>query len=282
MRKQLLYAPRVQGDLGLGLEPSRVRGTVKDWARIDTPGGKLPGGVDQDFYEQSETSNFRIGTRRVQDERVFRYMKAGANAIGRPMWGCQNMNIYNNDNLQDTWEGSSTGTQDIGDLTITIADTIHGLNHFAGGWVTAFYAINTRIYRIRASTATAGGVVVLTLWDPIREAMSATFMTVHPSIYTKVERVHGGGDTHAATVCVSPIPVTANWHFWGQTWGPCYCTPSGVAPGTGAYERMLQFNYDGSVSLHGAFGAGSYAQFAGYLLEVTQSGDCFFELMIRP
>lgn len=284
MRKTILYGARIQGDLDLGLEPTRTRGTVKDWSRIDTPGGLLPGGSDQDFYEESATQNFRIGTRRVQDERVFRYMKASSNGIARPNWGCQNMNIYKDDNLQDTWEGSMTGTASIGDVTITIADTNtnHGADHFAGGWVTAFYAVNTRIYRIRSSTASDGATVTLTLWDPIREAMSATFMTVHPSIYTKVERVHGGGSTTAATVCVSPIPVTGSYYFWGQTWGPCYCTPSGAAPGTGAYERLLSFNYDGSVVLTPAFAAGSYRQLAGYLLEYTQSGDNFFCLMIAP
>ena len=39
---------------------------------------QLAAGVDQNIHEQSVTPNFDIGTRLVQDDRVFRYSKAGA------------------------------------------------------------------------------------------------------------------------------------------------------------------------------------------------------------
>jgi len=41
--KSKIYAPRIIGDLDLGLENARVAGGERQWAEIFTPGGKLPG-----------------------------------------------------------------------------------------------------------------------------------------------------------------------------------------------------------------------------------------------
>lgn len=285
MRRNTLYAPRIQGDLDLGREPSRIRGSVKDWARADFPGGHIDGQPEQEVWEEDSTLNYEIGSRRVQDERTYHYCKADANGIARPFWGAQNFNHYLSDGSGDCFEGNSTGDQVQYSTTLVIPDTTaaHGLNHFAGGWAVIFWAINIQVARIRASTAQAGGSVTLYLWDPLFYATSATFCTVHPSIYSKCSRVHGGGDTQAATVCVPNIPVTANYYFWGQTWGPCFAVATPAYPGTNAYERSVSWNYDGSISLTAQFGAASYRQIAGYLLpQISVDGDQFFMLTITP
>lgn len=287
--KTTIYAPRISGDLDLGLETSRPRGTVKAWAHIDSPGGRLPGGSKQDIYEQSLTQNYHIGTRRVQDERVFRYCKASTLGCQRTYLGAQSTHIFKNDGTKDYWEGTVSGAQDAGSYTVVILDTNsnHIADFFAGGW---FYVRSSSAamqwYRIRKSTA-GGTSVTLTLWDPLvyATANGVACMLV-PSIYSSVERVHGGGSPTAATVCMPIIVVTASWYFWGQTWGPCGGTPSEAVPGTGSYERTLVFNYDGSIKLISAPAAGLYHQIAGYLLINPQdnptAAPVFFMLTISP
>jgi len=285
VRKNILYASRLEGDLSLGVEPTRVRGTVKDWARMDFPGGRIAGQSEQESYEESVTQKYDIGTRRVQDERTFHYCKASANGCERAYWGAQNYNHYLSDGTADCFEGNSTGNQIIGSVTLVIPDTntAHTLDFFAGGWVVLFHAIQTQMARIRSSTASDGATVTLTLWDPLAIATTATFCTVHPSIYSKVERVHGAGDSKAATVCVPIIPITASYYFWGLTYGPCFAVATPAYPGTNAYERTVSWNYDGSISLTPAFGAASYRQIAGYLLpRISADGDQFFMLTIAP
>ncbi|GAI42478.1 unnamed protein product, partial [marine sediment metagenome] len=78
MKKSTLYAPRLRGDIDLGLEPSRIDGYgARHWARMTFPGRQLPGFTDQSIYESSSTPKFAIGTRRIEYGRTFRYAKAG-------------------------------------------------------------------------------------------------------------------------------------------------------------------------------------------------------------
>lgn len=78
MQKSLLYARRVKGDLEPALEPARIDvDGNRSWAYETFPGGRLPGQPEQGIYEVSSTKKYRIGTRRLMDERVFRYTKVG-------------------------------------------------------------------------------------------------------------------------------------------------------------------------------------------------------------
>jgi len=78
MRRNLLNARRLRGDLELGLDSVRLGGDdAKAWARMDFPGRRLPGLEVQSIYVASETQNYELGTRRVEYGRTFRYCKAG-------------------------------------------------------------------------------------------------------------------------------------------------------------------------------------------------------------
>lgn len=238
-----------------------------------------------ELYTPTAAQENPLGTRCVIGERVFRYGKASSNGIARPHWLVQNRNIYNDDGLQDCHEGSSTAVATaIGDETIIYSDTNsnHIANFFRRGWAVLFYAVNTRVHQILSNTA-AGTTMTLTLLDPIVEADSdgAIFATIHPNIYSKMERVHGGGSTQAGFVGVALAAFTASYYGWVQTWGPCYCTPQATL-GNGAYERALIGNYDGSINVVTAPGAGSYHQRVGHALPEHQDDDQFFMLTIAP
>ena len=288
MRRNVLYGPRIEGDLDIGLQVTRVGSGVKDWARINGPGGRLPGQSEQEIGEQSETQKYRIGTRRVQDERVFRYCKASTTGINRAYLAAQDMNRYKVDGSQEHWQGTLSATAEAGAYTVVTADTTaaHILDFFAGGWVYLRPAsANQQLYRIRSNTA-AGTSMTLTLWEPLKfEAASGGTIWVIPSIYSNLQRVHGGGDTKAGFPCVPIRTVTASYYFWGQTWGPCMGTPS-QGDMAGSYERDLVFSYDGSIRNTPAKGANSYFQKAGHSLlyqtDAQTNGLCFFMLQISP
>jgi hypothetical protein len=239
--------------------------------------------------EELETHSSKLhafGTRGItEDGRVYRYCKATANTIARPYWGAQSRCYYAEGTADDCYEGDSSAAVTVGDMTVTIADTNsdHVADWYADGYAVLFYAVNTRMVHILSSTA-AGTTSTLSLaGGGIPETKtSAVFMTVHPSPYSQVERVHGGGSAQAATVCVPNTTVAASQYFWGQTWGPCYCTPQASALGNASYARLVTFNYDGSINIIAAHSATSAHQIAGYLLPEHGAGDQFFMLTLAP
>lgn len=243
----------------------------------------LSGGEELDT---SETQEQRLGQRGVTpDGRSYAYCHATANGCARPYWGAQSRCNYNEGSSDDSYEGNSSAAVTLGDATVGIADTNsdHVANFFKDGYAIFFFAVNTRMVPIVKSTA-GGTSSTLTLGGKgIPETkLTAVFMTVHPSPYSQVERVHGGGSSKAATVCVPNTVIAASRYFWGQTWGPCYCTPRAAALGNASYARMVTFNYDGSINIIAAHSATSAHQIAGYLLPEHAAGDQFFMLTLRP
>lgn len=245
----------------------------------------LSGGAELGTHS---TPQHTLGTPGVieEDGRIYRYCKATANGVGRPYWGAQSRCLYDEGSSDDSYEGNSSAAVTILDKTMVIADTQtgHTEDFFAGGYAILFYATNTRMVYIRKSTASDGSTVTLTFGGSgIPETKtSAVFCTIHPSPYSQVERVHGGGSSQAATVCVPNTPVAASQYFWGQTWGPCYCTPQAGALGNASYARLVVFNYDGSINIISAHSATSAHQIAGYLLPEHAKGDQFFMLTLAP
>ena len=293
MRKNILYAPRVRGDLELGLEPSRATGpagdSVKDWARMDFPGEHIPGMDEQGIYAVDDDQNYRIGTRRVQDERVFHYCKASANGCDKASVGAQNFFDYNTDEtLGDCISGTTIGAKVTGEYTLVAADAnaLHVAGWFENGWCAVTVGSVFHMYRVRTSSVADAGNITITLWDALAmDVAEGSTIQVYPSIYGKVERLWAGGSNLRATVCVPPIVVPASNYFWGQTYGPCY----GVAPEPfpkGTYENMMVFSYQGGLYLQGARSANNMHQIAGYRLfnyETDESGYLIlFMLTLAP
>ena len=271
MRKGLLYAPRIQGDLDLGLEPTRVRGTVKDWARMDFPGGLVPGGSNQDIEDESVTKNYHIGTRRVQDERTFHYMRADATyGVTAPFWAGADTHKYKVDDSEDTIEGVTIAGGVATDYTLSVLDTnaAHTADFFEGGW--CFLTVGSIIRQLRIRSNTAGGTsVTLTFWEPLGMVVTlGSQIQVFPSRYSAVASSHPGSgwnDGKSVKVCMPTMPVTVSYYFWGQTWGPCYGIPSEAFP-RGQYEMDLVFSGDGSIKLRPLRSANNINQHAGYRL----------------
>ncbi|GAH55398.1 unnamed protein product, partial [marine sediment metagenome] len=83
------------------------------------------------------------------------------------------------------------------------------------------------------------------------------------------------------------INVTADYYFWGQTWGPVVATAASLGGlGGNADERAVYFDNDGGIGVMGdcAGSATQLPQYAGFLLATTSSGkdDIFFMLQLAP
>jgi len=263
---------------GLGTVVSNAKGVFNE---IYSGLSLLPGGSAQSIYAQSVTQNFPIGTRRVVDDRVFRYCKAGTDMrelIGA-LCGVSQIEV-NTDAVQ----------YEIGTYEVTILDVAaRDANWYAGGylWMMYYDPAGTGIgmlHRIRYSEESAGVSVKLTLWDPLIRTVTATlWTTVWANIYSNCRTE----DLPKASLIAIPlIQVTAGRYFWGQTWGPCFAH-CGYSPGSKDYDRELYHKANLYGALPGSevdFTSDVIPQRVGFLIPNTAviGTDNFFMLQLSP
>jgi len=280
LRRSTLYAPRVKGDLDLGLEPSRIDGGGnKRWAEINSPGGLIPGQTVQEIWEESAgiIPNYRIGTRKVVDDRVFHYAYA-TEALTRFLAG------YNH--TQWPIDGNLTIQGEANAYTISVPDAAGAAGDYDEGYIVIFTA-PMQFKKIRTNDDTAAGEVVLYLYEPLDAvAIIGTHVTGYPAIYRNVQSPPAPGPDYISFVVVPIRNVTADRWFWGQTWGPCYGVADGTVPGEAGNHRDIYFATSGNLLAAGVPpGYAAYMmQRAGYLLPRTAfgTGDQFYMLQLQP
>jgi len=246
--------------------------------------------MKQGIYVQSELAKYPIGLRYKEPGpmgRTFHYCKAAPLGCAQPYWGAQNNHDFNTDGTEDCISGTTVGAKTIGERTLVITGTIGApvADFFKNGLAVVTVVSTLQMYRIKSSTA-AGSSVTLTLYDSLAIAIpEGSVIVVYPNIYSKVERVLGGGDAKRTTVCVPNIIVTGNYYFWGQTYGPCYGIPSEAFP-SGSYDQSLVFSHDGSVKLVEAHTTNMHHQLAGYRLVNYKADEpgalVFYMLQLAP
>lgn len=280
MRKTSLYARRLRGDIGpLGTDP--VRNLM---ARIIAPAVCLTG-VYQDYDEESVTQNFTIGSRMQVDDRVFYYSQAVA-AIVYPnqfrMCVSTDQVLAVNDLL------STTATTVAGrTVTLTVGALQGGVvpaDDFAGGWVECNAAGIYAWRRIVSNTVAAGGVMTITVDRPFGQifAIGSQF-SVHKSIYKNVaDPITAALAGFAAAIGVPPIPITIDYYFWLQTYGPVFLGPTGAWPLSVANQYDVYYHQDGTTnsSLGEAIGVTVSPQRIGHVMGsgAYGSGAVFLEL----
>ncbi len=245
---------------------------------VDVLGDILVGRPEQGIYEESAVQNYEIGARLKEEgpwSRTFHYCQASEAMAKTAIGAGPGTGLI---------EGNTTVAAVAGETQLTIANTVAALNEYAGGFVMPFRAGTTMeiMYRILSNTATAAGVVVLTLKDALLYPCTLpTFTSIWANPYRNILTLwlHQAGLMPVSNV--PPIPVTIDYFYWGQTWGVCFGVPS-PAFGSGAGERDLVFHSDGSLRLRLADVAGSQ-QRAGYLLhETTIGNDQGYMLQLDP
>ena len=289
MRKNILYAPRIQGDLELGLEHTRLGGDGnKAWARMDFPGRRLPGQTDQLVTAKSATQKFEIGTKRVEYGRTFHYSQAGA---ALTYTGLQRLLANGNYTPEDPahedefgFYGDLLTAAVIGDnyIDLEIA-TAYPANYFQGGYVTIFADSNRPFHYIVASDLGTGAYCRCYLDHPLTVDVGATLgVEVYRSPYSNI--VEGMSiSSFCSFVGIAYCgAVDDEDFFWLQTRGPAWVTPldwSTNLPGYAAEKRDVYAHIDGTVRIQNTVGS---RQRVGYLLSATAStyGDVFIMLQL--
>jgi len=296
--KSKLYARRLRGDLDLGLEPARIGGGGnRQLAEILTPGGLLPGGTEQGILEASEVQNYRIATRRVVADSVFRYchtaeaqqsMKGAFNGV---RIGGHEMHIG----------GGAIAGHDAGSVVVALdcADVIAD-NDLAGGYLCRYVAPAFRCRIIsNLATVVATGIIAITLADPLPVAIIAgDRIHAYPNIYSRLAQWGNPaatgvvGDTFTAVrsvVCIPWINLLPDRWFWGQTWGFAIAGCGNQANLVGQTQNKRKVHFDGlGWAWYTVIGASLPGQQeAGYLLfngtdANSPTGDEAYMLTLPP
>ncbi len=221
---------------GAGAVISNAKGVFNE---IYSSRGFFPGGSAQAIHEESVTQNYEIGTRRVQDERVFRYCKAGG--ILKSMFGGLD--------AQDSTMVNTHAVEELaGSYNVTILDTgaagSRPVDYYAGGyiWIMKYPHEPTGIgqfYRIKSSTLGNSASITLTLWEPLTYAIPASNWTeTIKSLYCDLRPPI---DKKASLMVLNLFPIQSGYYFWGQTWGPCFFQ-CGYNPGSKDNDREVYYD----------------------------------------
>lgn len=255
-----IYAPRIKGDLDLGLENSRIGADgERRWSEILTPGGLLPGRSEQDIYEASSTPNYRIGTRRMVDDRVFRYCRiVGADVDYKNI--CTKF-------IPTSAVATTVATTDVyravdGEYQMTLHLAGKIADQYAGGYLQVNDAAQIAVgrhysRRILSNTgsATVNGdadAVVFTLEAtlPFTSTDVATAVTVMENPWARLyyRTLHAGYSFWMFMGVCMPYVVVANDYIWLQTWGPCGIENVAYTfEGAGYFEHQAYILGDGSI-----------------------------------
>lgn len=213
----------------------------------------------QGIFEASATAKAKLGTRVRVGERVFYYAYAGGVALAAGKLVTMANPAAETDKAVEA--AAAAGTYEV---TVTTAAAQTAL---AEGYMAVNDAAGEGLmYRIKTSAANADTATStdLVLYDPIVTALTTSSeVTLLPNQFYDLDIMD---DVTDPIVGVPPIPVTANYYFWCQTWGPCPVLQSGT---DAAGSIMVPHTTDGAVTTQTAY----TSNIVGYQLVVGVSGE---------
>lgn len=240
--------------------------------------------------EQSEDQLYPIGYRIPKGDWSLRYCKAGAVGVDIPNRGAGNGNHQ--------LEGTCIGNAVAGAYTLDIPETCVDFpavsytakDAYKDGYVWIMGAAGDpgkhEFHRIKRNDKGNGSYVRLYLFEPIQNSQDTPWITAYPNIYSNVVMDYPNIPTgKMGIVSVPLIPVTANYHFWGLTWGPMWTTAYDATPGALDNDREVYFRLPGgTITLTREFDLTTVCfQRAGFILPNTEhTGDMCFMLQLAP
>jgi hypothetical protein len=139
--------------------------------------------------------------------------------------------------------------------------------YLAGGYMVVNDANGEGLsYRIKSSkaNATTATSTDLVLYDPIVTALTTSSeVELYGSPYYDLDLSAAVTDHISG---IPPIPVTEDYYFWLQTWGPCGCLTGAT---TAAGDVLVPHTTDGSVMPAAAY----TSNFIGYALTAGTAGE---------
>jgi len=250
-------------------------------------GKRLPYRPDQGLYEESAVQNFEIGSRRRVKAWTLHYCRA---SVALPDTAKYRLS----GNLIPALAANEivlTVAAALGQRRVTIPDAVAPVNYYQGGTIECWTTVGTfEFHRIASSFASDGTNVVLTLEDPLVNALAIGNMVLPlPSIYYATGPM---GVTYArreTAVCLPLIPVTVNCFYWGITYGQAFLSCQGGGwPGDAVDCKDVFAWQDGTIAHLAAWGAGTYdgagtsPQRVGYGLPSGDYGSGNIMLQLDP
>ena len=191
-------------------------------------------GLAQGIYEENSVQQYPLGFRvPLSDGRVFHYTEnastglAAGKLIGSPL-------VFTEIERTITAAAAQFATQ----VTYTAVGTITS-NQYQDGFLCVVDGTGEGLqYKIKSHPAIAAAATgTITLYDGIITALDTTSdVMLLPSLYKDVIL---NPDVVLKTLGVPPIPVTADYFFWTQTWGQAMVL-CGDTLGDAATERWCQ------------------------------------------
>lgn len=255
-------------------------------------GERLPGAADQGIYEQSLTQKFKIGARKQVKGWVLHYCRA---SVALPYTNKYRLVGNLAPALGDAAVLEGPGKEVIltvaspaGTKLVTIPDLNSPVNLFQGGTIECWTTVGTfEFHRIASSTVSDGTSVVLTLEEPLVNALAIGNMVAPlPSQYYATGPM---GVTYAqreTAVCLALIPVTVDYFYWGITYGPVFLScQANFWPGKLVSDKDVYVWQDGTVATLGKWAPASGVpspQRIGYGLPSGDYGSGNIMLQLDP
>jgi len=256
-------------------------------------GERLPGAVDQCVYEVSASQRFKIGAKRREGSRIFRYSftVTGLDAVVAQARLAINSNYapevtghVNEDGFMGniTFAGVARTTPVPAGVTfLDIADTaLRAANWYQGGYMIVFDDVTPFFHQhhIIASAAGTGTYVRIWLDHPTKAAIpvlnagaNPVGITAYRSPYSAVAKagtVQVGFEPFIGIPLCGVIP--ANRFFWLLTAGPVWVAAHGVLwPGAAAEQRDVYAHQDGTIDPASQKDPTTGYQRVGHLLPMT-------------
>jgi len=231
-------------------------------------GERLPNVGPQGIYAESATPKYKVGARLpVPGGWVLHYCQA-MKTLGTFHY----MRLAGSGNVMDAGNEflALAVAAPAGQNRITIVDATSPLNYYENGLAECWHGGACQQHRVKSSTATVGGVVVLTLYDNLLTALDTIpgdSVSLSPSPYRNVAVMGGTGDLagHAGFVTAVGLPlfdITDNYYAWIVTWGPVSISmQGGNGPDEAAVRKDVFCHTDGTCA---------DAQFASFLNQSAQ------------
>lgn len=237
-------------------------------------GERLPNVAVQLPYTESVTPHYKIGSRLWTPYGIWHYSRCGANPVVNPYWDRGMVSVVVPETL------AVIGATPVGALTVVIndANVAHLADYWANGKAEIWASVAPATFqhrKIKGSTASNGTSVTLTLYRPLTNALAnGDGLEICRSQYAEVDEAAAvATSTKMSIPCIPYMLVTAQYYFWGLTWGIATLAATTGTMGNAASSRQVYFNHnDGTILTEEEAGFVAGAQPAGYLLPDSNGG----------
>lgn len=224
--------------------------------------------ADYGVYGTGTVQKFELGTRYPQDDRVWRYGRAGSALNGQ-----RGAFDYGTFFAENTVEAAVIGQMYVKITTdATSGSVTNGFgvkNNMVGGYFSQPDGTNRQFRRITGHLAGASGATIKVYLDgPLTRAMvTNSFVEWCPNPYRDLRQA---GGTNRAVMGVPTTTIVSGSFGWFQTWGPCWLAQNAAADFGGANDQMARFHEGGNIEDADTH---SNAQIAGFIMGTRSSGN---------